>query len=1147
MSGKKKTLCLKKISNQKGGETKTRGPQQGSQPSRQSQQRPDTKNEGIKKIKELYKKHKNNISGSNKNELKQILKTGNLDDFVSKLDSKQIDKNKINKIYNIIKKYSSNLKEEDKKKLNKIKNIFKSQKNKTPKHIDKKQTSTPNTTEDEVNSKIKEIDKLITKKISEIKNEKDKLEREVTFSNLFLSEKEKENIGMTFTKYENILKENYNILEIIKGFNKPIFKKGDGSSKLDELISLTKTLENLENQEKDLKNKKARIEKEQEKAKIETKRKILSWNVNKWNSRNIVNEYVNQITRINPDIILLQQNDLRENDLKNKLPSYENILMSNLNEDGTSNVILSIYKFSAQSELDLPQINAKKNSNVSDILFHDCEKQKKGFINSFFGGMNGNIPNDEMEVVKKGHNNMLIAQFKIKDDKILNVINVEFLKNIENNLKSELNDDCKNKKENIYENIRNKQFEKLYDILIDSSKIETIFGGNFESPNYMITGGDFHSVINSDILEKFKKNYNFGSNNLDLNNNTQYIGCKLDIHSQIKTRLMSRVDESVGPVVLDIKLPIFSEDIDSIKTRPITELEKIILDDKEDLSLKKSSNTKTKTNKPINKKEDTLKLPGLDDIQNQKYNELRKKDFNNLNDDDKQTLKILKDISEKHLENKKVNLNKNLKNAYQGLAEIKESPCPSLDYLQCRKITLDKLFEMIETILHEDKKHRDTTHARIEELERKVGDKCNDKDASVNKGEKDILIYLEEKEKDWNKYQELLAKNKSKRDGIDNNNLEKYKDKHLKGKLKLTNEEKDKLIKLRQKDKDGILKLSECSELKLLRHSKRNHLIQDLKVNHLNGYLKKEEINNKLEEINKLNEHLGINERHEMTGKDFKSVTHQDNSKTTTENKYKSNTKKGINKEEIIKNIEEFLSKDEFKTELIMFRLYKLKNLNNLSDDDKLKFLKKILESTSFKAKMELSRLKSLTTGNNSIYEKYEELLNSINEALNQSISNISNLITKGKYKDIAIEIKKIIKNENIKSSIIFSELMNLSNSKGIGKEDLIKSLNLMKPNSYQNSFKNLMKLLSEDNKTVNKNTNDLENMTYEELKELLDKLDKSSGGGNYLSKLNNIVKFKGGNIILNPTKKLKTNNKRIDILKIIKNLLNINKKLKLK
>ena len=45
--------------------------------------------------------------------------------------------------------------------------------------------------------------------------------------------------------------------------------------------------------------------------------------------------------------------------------------MSNLNEDGTSNVILSTYKFSAQSELDLPQINAKKNSNVSDILFHD--------------------------------------------------------------------------------------------------------------------------------------------------------------------------------------------------------------------------------------------------------------------------------------------------------------------------------------------------------------------------------------------------------------------------------------------------------------------------------------------------------------------------------------------------------------------------------------------------------------------------------------------------------------------------------------------------------------------------------------------------------------------------------------------------------
>ena len=38
------------------------------------------------------------------------------------------------------------------------------------------------------------------------------------------------------------------------------------------------------------------------------------------NSRNIVNEYVNQITKINPDIILLQQNDLRENDLKNKLP-----------------------------------------------------------------------------------------------------------------------------------------------------------------------------------------------------------------------------------------------------------------------------------------------------------------------------------------------------------------------------------------------------------------------------------------------------------------------------------------------------------------------------------------------------------------------------------------------------------------------------------------------------------------------------------------------------------------------------------------------------------------------------------------------------------------------------------------------------------
>lgn len=1130
------------------------------------------KNNIHKEVKDLYKKYKNNLTAKIRKKIKDKLHIQDLDKFINDLKFENIKNHgltTLNSISDIIKPKISELKQPEQKKINDIIEKIKTILSKTAKNKDKKEAEAEakekaekekkaekkkadekkpkkEDNKNNLNGTIKKYNTYITEEEDELK---DKL-KNTNFSEHFTVEEKKElPIVDKIKTVESLLGQSISILKRIKSFNNPIFNNKDGNSHLDKIIQLKTSKEELEDQKKEeKKEKQSKKDKKNREKKVKIKQRILSWNVNKWKENNKIGEYVNFIKDINPVIILLQQNDLLKEELKEKFPAYVGILMSDISShNGTTNVILSKYNFKAQSSLNLPQITVKKNTDYENILFNQCKK--KSFISYFFGG-SPDIPDDETEFVKKKDYNMLVAQLEFKNGEILNISNVELLETPENIINSsndsenKLSQSCKDEMKEVYKTARLKQFERFYEFT-DTNKLIKHFGFKFrKDPTYIVSGGDFHETKDTKLIKEFITNHRIGIDSL-VKNNTEYLG--MDHHNDPSVTITHSSppnNPTNKPVILEFHFPIFNSNYSSIKTAPLEEFEKIILQSND---IDTDSSTISKTNKPaIN--EQTKKLPGLDNFQNEKYNDLRKKDFNNLSDDDKQTLKTLKDISEKHLENKKVKSKEIQQKIYKGLAEIKESPCPSLDYLQCRKITLDELFEMIETVLKEDKNHKDKTNARLEELKRKVGDKCNDKNASVNIGEKDILENLETKEKDWNKYQELLAKNKSNRDGIDKNNLEKYKTKHLKGKLKLTNEEKDKLIKLRQKDKDGILKLSECSELKLLRHSKRNHLIQDLKVHHLNGELTKDQIKDILNNINKLNEHLGINEKHEMTANVFEPDTNKDNSETKNDNSDENTTKKSINKEEIIKNVEDFLSKDEFKTELIMFRLYKLKNLDNLSDDGKLKFLKKILESTSVKAKMELSRLKSLTISNNSIYEKYEELLNSINEALSQSsLNNISNLITIRNYKDAAIKIKKIIKNKNIKSSIIFSELMNLSNDEDIGKEDLIKSLNLMKPKSYQNSFKNLMKLSSGDNKTVNKNTNDLENITYEELKELLDKLNSSAGGGNYLSKLNNIVKFKGGNIILNPTKKPKINNKRIDILKIIKNLLNINKKLKLK
>ena len=967
------------------------------------------------------------------------------------------------------------------------------------------------------------------------------------FSEQFRDE-DKENFPFlkNINNIDKLINQHIPILNKIKSLNIILFDNGSGGSVLDKIIGL-KTQEKTLDDEKKKKKKEDQLKKEKKNKedKLKIEQRILSWNVNKWKEKNNIDDYVKVITDINPVIVLLQQNDLSEEELKNQFPSYIGILMSDISShNGTTNAILSKSNFKAQSSLNLPQITVKKNTNYENILFNQCKK--KSFISSFFGG-SLDIPDDEREFVKKENYNMLVAQLEFRNGEILNISNVELLEtpeniiNSSNNYENKLSQSCKDKMKEVYKAARFEQFKTFYEFT-DTNEITKHFGFKFrKNPRYMVSGGDFHETKDTQLINTFISNHSIQVDNLS-ENNTEYLGMGYSNDTPIKISQSSLQTKSKNkPVILEFKSPMFSTDSTSIKTVPLKELEKIILQSNK-IKNKITSNTASNT---ASKNDYKKTLPGLNDVQNEEYNKLYKKK-GKISSDEKETLKTLKNISEKHLEDKKLKSKEIQQKIYKGLAEIKESPCPSLDYLQCRKITLDKLFEMIENILKEDKNHRDKTKVRLDELERKVGDKCNDKDASVNKGEKDILTSLEGKENEWNKYQEL--KNKSNLDVIDQDKLKKLKEKDINGQLELTNDDKKNLIELRKKQKNKTLKLSECDELKKLRHNRRDHLIQDLKVHHLNSNLTKDEIKEKLDEINNLNTHLDINEKHEMTGNVFESVKTKDNSKT--ENSDENTTKNSINKKETIENVKKFLLDNSFKNELIMFTSYKLQNLDNLSDDDKLKLLKKILESNSVKAKMELSRLKSLKTGDNSIYEEYIKLIDSIDKALSQpSLNNISNLITNSNYKGAAIEIKKIIKNENIKSSILFSELMNLSNdSKDDDKENLKTSLNLMKPKSYQNSFKKLMKLSSEDNKTFNKNTNELENMTCEELTNLLDKLKKSSsGGGNYLSKLNNIVKFKGGNIILNPTKKPKINNKRIDILKIIKNLLNINKKIKLK
>lgn len=254
--------------------------------------------------------------------------------------------------------------------------------------------------------------------------------------------------------------------------------------------------------------------------------KILSWNVNGWKykpeNKDDFSMMIKDILMNDPHIVLLQKNNKDIKQLKTNFTIYY-IEITDINEKGFNNVIMSKYPFSAISSLKLPKVSIPINTDDYNTIFKQCKNDKKLF--GFFGGADKKTE----EFVKEGNNSLIVSQFKFKNNKQLSLVNLELLetptvfKKDQKDNKNGLTETCKEKIRYIYEKTRLAQFNSLYNIF-HSSKDKVWFGSKFtNAPRYRIIGGNFNTNYKSKIIEKFKNNYLINEFSLP-ENNTEFIG-----------------------------------------------------------------------------------------------------------------------------------------------------------------------------------------------------------------------------------------------------------------------------------------------------------------------------------------------------------------------------------------------------------------------------------------------------------------------------------------------------------------------------------------------------------------------------------------------------------------------------------------------
>jgi uncharacterized protein (DUF1810 family) len=709
---------------------------------------------------------------------------------------------------------------------------------------------------------VKETIKKLNTSIKKEEKEQIKLQQEI-FESGILNNIKDTNKNSSF--FKNALKYNYEALKVsdLKQLNSKLNELNIIPDKWDKLINIAQNLETIKNKKKSLEtfsddyNPTSNV--------AESEITILSWNVKKLlNKKNkdsnlILSSVLEVINNVTPDILILQEN-VNNFDIKNSLDKKLEYDYTYQSDDGY-NTIFSKYPFNAMSYFPFPPVEIGKDSDDYKVLlnYKNINKEKK-FLNIFKGGAesNNNTGYENLETQKKGTNNFIIVQFKLKDNNILHLVNTEL---------AHFDIGATNDKKTIniqksYDKIRKEQIELLHECIDNPKKW---FGFKFQKPTYQIISGDFHNNYNSDNIKLLLNNYDSPQENISNPEvNTEFIFFSSDLKNQ------SIFNDEYGQIPIPdilreggLNLPIYAKltniSFDNINNN-VNSNPPILSDIYKSIKIGTPSIKKDNVSRPERKSTKSTnttvakKLPGLNESQQNLYNKLKIK--KTLTPEEKEKFKKLKTTTEKA--SKKENpINIISEVLEQGVASLKNkelSPCPALDYLPCFKLNIDDIKIIIKNVINTNLKIIENTEKHINKLEKK------EKSGKINdKGDKERLEELEQRENDIKKLKELKQKKKEGTlDIINKDDLAELENKELEGKLILDDREKNDLSKLKQKRQKGTLELSEKEKLHDLRLKQVDHITQKIKAGQISGTLTEQKQKEYEDQINKIHQQIKI-------------------------------------------------------------------------------------------------------------------------------------------------------------------------------------------------------------------------------------------------------------------------------------------------
>jgi hypothetical protein len=449
--------------------------------------------------------------------------------------------------------------------------------------------------------------------------------------------------------------------------------------------------------------------------------KLVSWNVKKWGGKtDEFQSIVGVINEVNPDILILQQNNKPEAELHKSFPElqYEHFYQT---AEGYKNTILSRYPFKARSYIEFPKVELDRGSRDFEIIFkHENKPNKPKGLFGLWGGAEDNKGYETLE--KKNTNNFIIVELELGDGKIFQLINTELSQNPAGLVdeKNKSGDSNKIKEKNIYnekvrkvyDKVRKKQATLLIETFLNNSQ-KRWFGRSFSNkPNYQVVAGDFHNIYNSDTLKVLLNNLNSNQNNIsNPDTNTEFIlfDTELNNTNPDYSQIPHSIDGLSYPIMGIVDLPQhFSVIGKRVPSRPaLKQFDPIQIRDPSNLPYtgnkpNKNINVSTKTRKKVSNKKVPNKVQGLNETQQDEYKKLRKKALNkNLTPDEKRVYKKLKNKVEKAQKEASPMgaIGKALGQGLSALGKIQESPCPQVDYLPCFKLTSKDVKNIIDNIL----------------------------------------------------------------------------------------------------------------------------------------------------------------------------------------------------------------------------------------------------------------------------------------------------------------------------------------------------------------------------------------------------------------------------------------------------------------